>query len=237
MGAKTRYETFKEMPSIQSWLGIPLIVQDMPIGILTLDSGKLGHFTEEDAQLVTSFANHAAIAIQNASLFKAEKKRREEAEILKETALAVTASLNLTEAVKRILEQLSLVLPYDSASVQILEGNELRIFGGRGWQNPEEIENIRFSLDGSNPNTRVIREKEIVILDDAQAEHAPFRSHPHNHIRSWMGVPLIVRDKTVGMLAVDSRQKNYFTEESSKIAQSFAYHLVFAPIDRLSIRR
>ena len=226
--APQAYEVFKEMPSIQSWLGIPLIVQDTPIGILTLDSGKLEHFTEEDAQLVTSFANHAAIAIQNASLFKAEKKRREEAEILKETALAVTASLNLKEAVKRILEQLSFVLPYDSASVQILEGNELRIFGGRGWQNSDEIENLHFSLDGSNPNTRVIQEKHTYILNDAQAEHAPFRSHPHNHIHSWMGVPLIVRDKTVGMLAVDSRQKNYFTEESATIAQSFAYQAAIA---------
>ena len=226
--APQAYAAFKEMPSIQSWLGVPLIVQGMPIGILTLDSGKLGHFTEEDAQLVTSFANHAAIAIQNASLFKAEKKRREEAEILKETALAVTASLNLEEAVERILEQLSHVLPYDSASVQILEGNELRIFGGRGWQNPEEVENLRFSLDGSNPNTRVIREKKIFILDDAQAEHAPFRLPPHNHIHSWMGIPLIIRDKTVGMLAVDSRQKNYFTEESSILARSFAYQAAIA---------
>ncbi|MCP4141022.1 MAG: GAF domain-containing protein [Chloroflexi bacterium] len=226
--APQAYAVFKEMPSIQSWLGIPLIVQDSPIGILTLDSGKIAHFTEEDAQLVTSFANHAAIAIQNASLFKAEKTRRQEAEILRETALAVTASLNLKGAVKRILEQLALVLPYDSASVQILEGDELRIFGGRGWQNAEEVENLRFSLDGSNPNTRVIREKRTYILSDAQAEHAPFRSHPHNHIRSWMGIPLIVRNTVVGMLAIDSREKSYFTEESAKTVQSFAYQAAIA---------
>ncbi len=226
--APKAYPAFLEMPSIQSWLGVPLIVQDNTIGILTLDSGRLDYFTEEDSELVKAFANHAATAIQNAILFNAEKSRRKESDILGETALAVTASLNLAEAVEHILKQLSRVLPYDSASVQILEDNDLVIFGGRGWQNPADVEKMRFSLDGSNPNTRVIREKKIFILDDAQAEHAPFRSPPHDHIRSWMGVPLIIRDKVVGMLAIDSKEKSCFTEESTKVAQSFAYQAAIA---------
>ncbi len=216
------YLIFREMPSIKSWLGIPLITREDLIGILTLDSDQMNHFTEDDVRLVTSFARHAAIAIQNTSLFNAEKKRRREAETLRETALAITASLNLEEAIQRILEQLSRVLPYDSASVQILQNNELILFGGRGWKNPEDVKNLRISLDGSNPNTRVILKKEIVILDDARAQHAPFNMPPHNHIRSWMGIPLTIRDKVIGMLAVDSEEKGSFTEESAKIAQSFA---------------
>ena len=118
------------MPSIQSWLGVPLVAHDGVIGILTLDSGMANHFTEEDARLVTSFANHAAIAIENARFFNSEKKRRQEAETLRKTALAITVSLNLTEAIQHILEELAHVLPYDSASVQILENGQLNLFGG-----------------------------------------------------------------------------------------------------------
>ena len=221
--APKAYPAFREMPSVQSWLGVPLIARNEPVGILTLDSGKINHFTEEDAQLVMSFANHAAIAIQNTTLFNAEKNRRKESETLKEIALAVTASLNLNEAVDRILKQLGRVLPHDSASVQILENNELVIFGGYGWLDHDEVKEMRFPLDGSNPNTRVIQEKKILILDDAKREYAPFHVPPHDHINSWMGVPLIIRDKTVGMLAVDSKEKGHFTEESARIAQSFAY--------------
>lgn len=226
--APATYPAFLEMPSIQSWLGVPLIAHERTIGILTLDSGKVDHFTEEDTHLVSSFANHAAIAIENARLFNAEQKRRQEAETLRETALAITASLNLEEAVQHILEQLSRVLPYDSASVQILQDGYLQLFGGRGWRNPEEVKKLCFSLDGSNPNTRVILAKEIVILDDAPVQHAPFRLPPHDHILSWMGVPLIIRDKVVGMLAVDSKEKGYFTEEDAKIAQSFASQAAIA---------
>ena len=226
--AQDAYPGFRAMPSIQSWLGVPLITHETSIGILTLDSGKINHFTEEDARLVTSFANHAAIAIKNAQLFDAEQKRRQEAETLRKTSLSITESLNLEEAVQRILEALSHVLPYDSASVQILDNNELELFGGFGWENPEDVEKLCFPLDGDNPNTRVILEKDIYILDDAQTEHAPFRLPPHNHIHSWMGVPLIIRDKVIGMLAVDSKEKGYFTEESAKVAQAFANQAAIA---------
>lgn len=226
--APEAYESFKKMPSIQSWMGVPLITHEKLIGILTFDSNELNHFTDEDARLVSSFAHHAAIAIENAKLFRDEEKRREEAETLRETALALTSSLNLDEAIEQILEQLWRVLPYDSASVQILHGDELEIFKGRGWRHPEDIEKIRFPLDGTTPNTRVIRDKEVVILNDTQTEHAPFKEPPHDHIRAWMGVPLIIRDHVIGMLTVDSKEKGYFDEDSATLVSSFAHQAAIA---------
>ncbi len=216
------------MPAIKSWLGIPLIAHERPIGIITLDSSKLDHFTEEDMTIATAFAHHAAIAIENAELFNAEKRRRKEAETLRETGLAITASLNLDQAIQHILEQLLHVLPYDSASVQILVGNSLKIIGGHGWHNPKDVLEALFPIPGDNPNTAVIQSKQVVILDDAKREHAPFRLPPHDHINSWMGVPLIFREKIIGMLAVDSREKGYFTKESAEIAQAFTYQAAIA---------
>ena len=52
-----------------------------------------------------------------------------------------------------ILDQLKQVVPYDSASVQILEGNELQIIGGRGWDETEKVIGIRFPIPGKNPNS------------------------------------------------------------------------------------
>ncbi len=222
------YSAFLEMPSIKSWLGIPLVAHKRSIGILTLDSSKFDHFTEEDIRLATALAHHAAIAIENAQLFEAEKKRRKEAETLRETGLAITASLNLDQAIHQILGQLARVLPYDSASVQILVDNSLKIIGGHGWDNPEEVLEARFPVPGDNPNTAVIQEKQVIVLKDAKLEHAPFRMPPHDHINSWMGVPLIIRNKVIGMLAVDSSERNYFTEESTEIAQTFAYQAAIA---------
>ena len=226
--AQAFYPDFKDMPAIRSWLGVPLITNDRCIGLLTLDSKELDHFTEEEAQLVTSFAHHAALSLENAQLFEAERNRRKEAETLRETALAITSSLNLDHAIQLILEQLARVLPYDSASVQLLKDNTIINLGGRGWSDQEEVMKMCLPIPGDNPNTTVIEERRVVILKDAQLEHAPFSQHPHNYINSWMGVPLIFRDQVIGMLAVDSKQTNYFNEESALIAQTFAYQAAIA---------
>ncbi len=222
------YQDFKDMPGIRSWLGVPLIAKERPIGILTLDSDKVNHFTQDDVDLVTVFAHSAALALENAQLFNAEQTRRQEAETLREIALALTSTLDLKGAIQQILEQLNRVLPYDSASVQVLKGNELIIIGARGLDNAEEIMKLRFPIPGDNPNTKVIQQKSVVILHDAQREHAPFREELHKQTHSWMGIPMIFREKVIGMLAVDSKEKNRFNMASAETAQAFATQAAIA---------
>ncbi|MEO7908588.1 MAG: histidine kinase [Roseiflexaceae bacterium] len=55
---------------IRSWLGVPLLVQDHVIGMLTLDHDLPGHYTPRHADLALTIANQAAIAIENARLFE-----------------------------------------------------------------------------------------------------------------------------------------------------------------------
>jgi len=55
---------------IRSWLGVPLVVNGHPIGMLTLDHDQPGHYTERHADLALTIANQAAIAIENARLFE-----------------------------------------------------------------------------------------------------------------------------------------------------------------------
>jgi PAS domain S-box-containing protein len=55
---------------IRSWLGVPLLVQDHVIGMLTLDHNQPGHYTPRHADLALTIANQAAIAIENARLFE-----------------------------------------------------------------------------------------------------------------------------------------------------------------------
>ena len=60
-----------------------------------------------------------------------------------------------------------MVVPYDSASVQLLRENELEIVGGRGWDNPKEVLGLRFPVPGDNPNTVVLQTGRPYILSDA----------------------------------------------------------------------
>ena len=70
------YKGFRRPPydHIHGWMGIPLIVQNNIIGMLTLNSKQPGHFTNEHARLARAFANQVAIALENARLY--EETRR-----------------------------------------------------------------------------------------------------------------------------------------------------------------
>ncbi len=71
---------------IRSWVGIPLMSGEEAIGVLTVNSIKENIYGEEDVRLMTTFANHATIAIENARLYSSAQKAREAAEGAREEA-------------------------------------------------------------------------------------------------------------------------------------------------------
>lgn len=161
------------------------------------------------------------------ALIEAERGAKE-LDTLRQTGMAVTASLELDDTIQRILEQLNRVVPYDSASVQVLHPGYLQIVGGRGWDDPQSVLGIRFPIPADNPNTVVIETGEPYLLDDAPAAHPSFNQHPHDHIRSWLGVPLQIGDQLMGMLSVESTEPHDFSEREVRMVATFADQVAIA---------
>lgn len=222
------FERWEGTEYIRGWMGLPLVVKDEIIGFINVDSRMPNFFTEDRAVLIQTFANQAAIAIENALLFEAEQRRRQEAETLREAATAVASTLDEDRAIQAILDQLSQVVPFESASVQILGDGYLEIVGGVGWPDLQAVKGMRFPVPGDNPNTTVILEQRPYILKNAPSEYGSFRDGPHSHIHSWLGVPLIVRDRLIGMLAVDHFEPNYYNEEHARLVETFAIQAAIA---------
>ena len=108
-----------EAKSIHGWIGAPLVVRDHAVGVLNVDSRKIGAYNQEDVEVVSAFADQAATAIANAQLF-AEVQRRAQAMIsLAEAARVVTASLNIDEVLNLILEQTMNTLEVEAASLAL----------------------------------------------------------------------------------------------------------------------
>lgn len=100
----------------------------------------------------------------------------------------------------------------------MIEGNELVIVGGRGWEDEADVLGMRFPVPGENPNSAVIQTGKPYYLADAGKVYEKFSEPPHDHIRSWLGVPLIVQGRLTGLLAIDSAQPGNFDEEKINIA-------------------
>lgn len=212
----------------RSYVVFPLHGPAYTLGGLTIYRNEVSQFTPGDLATGQTLAHLVAVALQNVQLFTALEKRAEEAETLRQVGSVVAATLEPDKTIEMILQQLTRVIPYDSASVQLLQGNYLEIVGGHGWPEMEQILGMRFPIPGNNPNTIVIQELRPHIINRVAQKHLQFQDEPHNHIRSWLGVPLIVRDRVIGMLAIDSKSEDFFREEHARLVEAFGDQVAVA---------
>lgn len=214
----------------RSVMAFPLISGQKRLGAILLAYHHLRRFQPKDISVGEQAASLIALALEKFQAVEAARRRAEESETLRRASAAVVETLHSNEAINRILEQLSYVLPYDSASVQLLRENELEIVGGRGWdvKSLKSVLGMRFPVPGDNPNTIVIQTGQPYILNDARNHHKPFKRKPHSHIRSWLGVPLTVRGNTIGLLAIDSKEQDHFKGDDIKMAVAFADQVAIA---------
>ena len=204
-------------------MAAPLLAGERLVGAISLADDTPGRvFTPSNLRVLALFAQQAALAMEQARLLEAERQRVAEAETLRRAGAIVASTLDQPQAIALILEQLNVVIPYDSATVQLLCNGYLEVVGGHGWSSLEAVLGVCFPIPGDNPNTIVIQTGQPHILYDAPAEYAVFNTPPQNHVRSWLGVPLIVHEALIGMLAVDSAEPAHFTLAHARLAAAFA---------------
>lgn len=204
-------------------MGVPVLSESRLTGLIAVwRRGETREFRAAELDFLSNLAQQVGVAIENARLFEAEQHRRQEADTLRQAAQRITSTLDQEQAIQLILEQLAKVVQYESASVQLLRDGYLEIVGGQGWPDPSVVLGMRFPIPGDNPNSIVVLERRPVALRSASEDFSPFNTPPHSHIRSWLGVPLIVRDHVIGMFAVDHSQPDYFTQADVEMVNAFA---------------
>jgi len=169
------------------------------------------------------------------ALIQAHEAREEaeanaiEANILREVSSIINSTLDLKGTIKAILDQAKKVLPYDTSSVQILKDGELTVIGGGGWKEPDKIIGLTFPVPGDNPNTIVMDTKEPLIIKGLSENQLSFKINTPELIgESWIGIPLLMRNKTIGMMTFDKKEKDFFTENHIKLGKTFADHVAIA---------
>lgn len=206
----------------------PMLLPHRPVGVLTCTHPQPGRFSEENLRMLQFVANQAAVALENARLFAAEEQRRELANTLSEIARVVTATLNLDEVLNLILEQLSRVITYDSASIFLLRDRRLEIRAWRGFASEEIVRGISFEMESDHIMSRVVAGREPLVFDDVQQEAGWENVLNIPSIHGWIGAPLIARGQVVGALTVDSRQPRAYTEADARVVAAFADHAAVA---------
>src|SRR6185503_10896877 len=142
-----------------------------------------------------------------AGLLAREHAIRQQTEILRDANIALTQNLSLERVLETLLDFLARLVPYDSANVMLCNSewrfviHALRRY--EGYQNIETTRSIVFDGKKNELLHRIYITKQSLIVPDTHNEPGwEFRSGA-DHVRNWMGVPLVTSGTVIGLYSVD----------------------------------
>ena len=159
-------------------------------------------------------------------------ERTHELSTLLDVSQVVVGTLDLEPLLKVILEELQMVIDFDGAAIISLEDGHLTTLSFPLKINAETADSLTRSISTILNTSDRFRRDEAIIIADVQAdtqEGRDFRAIASTLInvtsaemRAWMGIPLKVKKKLVGVLSVHHHQPDYYTPEMIQLAQAFA---------------
>jgi signal transduction histidine kinase/DNA-binding response OmpR family regulator len=188
-----------------SWLGVPILVGDEAIGVISVQSTQQqGRFGEDDVRLLGTIAANVGVAIQNARLYDETHRRAEETAALADVGREISATLDPMAVLERIAEHAMNLLVAGSSAVYLAQpdGRSFRAIVGRG-EIADQLLAYTISLgDGIIGSVLEARRAEMVndVLADPRTKIIP-GTNPDENDR-LMVAPLIAHDEVIGGMAV-----------------------------------
>ena len=203
---------------LKSMLGVPLVVEGEVRGVFHVGSLVYRHFAEDEVEVLQLVADRAALAIEHARLFEAERAARVRVETVQAVTDAALAHLEVNELLHVLLPRIRDILRTDTCAVLLLDepSNELVARAALGIE--EEVEQgVRIPL-GAGFAGRVAAEGRPMVIDvDEYEVYNPILRQ--KRIKSMLGVPLLVRGASLGVLHVGTLTPRQFTRDEVELLQ------------------
>src|SRR6266566_1630440 len=214
------------VPNVRSELAVPLIVKNRVIGVIDIESPLPDHFTKDHEQLLTLIASRMAVGIENARLYTRITRQARTLLLLNEIARELTSILNLDEVLKRVGELLQRLIDYQMFSILLVDaaGEKLQHRFSLRFQ-----ENIHLKHDipiGKGIVGAAAEQKKAVLIRDVKKDTRYIETNPET--RSELAVPLIYKDKVIGVLDLEHTKRGFFTDDHQRTITTLAAQIAIA---------
>jgi sigma-B regulation protein RsbU (phosphoserine phosphatase) len=213
-------------PGVRSELAVPLIAKNKVIGVLDVEAGQPGAFTEEHKRLLTLFASRIAAGIENARLYTRVSRQARQLTLLTEISRELTSILNVDELLQRIADLVTRIIDYQMFSILLLDktGSLLQHrFSLRFKENVQLKHEIPL---GVGLVGYAAQHGQAVLVPDVSKDPRYIPANPET--RSELCIPLIYKDKVIGVLDIEHTRKGYFTEDHVRIMTTLAAQVAIA---------
>jgi signal transduction histidine kinase len=229
-------ETSSPQHGVESLLAVPLLREDVAVGVIRVSRTQIQPFTEQQIALLQTFADQAVIAIENVRLFNETKEALEQqiatAEILRVIGTSPTDAEPVFEGIARSAVRVCRAL---SCAVFIVDGDTLRLAATHGVP-PERVERFRSEfpapLTSAHDAVRTVRKRSIFHMADI--ENNPEANPEQVEVarlggyRTRLMVPMLRGESALGLIAVTREAPTPFADGQVELLRTFADQAVIA---------
>ena len=209
--------------AVRSELAVPLIVRGRVIGVMDIESRDLNYFSQAQQNILNVVASRISTAIENARLYESAHKQAETLLLLHEIGRETNASLQVEEVLRRAAELTKRLIDYQIFGIFLLdEAND--VFRRRAT--------VKFGQEVKEKFTMSAREgivgaaaslRRPVVVPDVRLDPRYHMANPET--RSELAVPMVYKNRVVGVMDLESPQVNYFTPDHVQVLSILAAHL------------
>ena len=214
------------VPNVRAELAVPLITKNRVIGVIDLEAREPGYFTEEHSRLLTLIASRMAAGIENAQLYTRTTRQARILLLLNEIARELTSILNLDELLGRIAELLRRLIDYQMFSILLLDSTGQKLQHRFSLRFHENI-HLKHEIPlGRGLVGLAAESKQAVLVPDVSKDPRYVEANPET--KSELTVPLIYKDRVIGVLDLEHTRKGFFTEEHKRTITTLAAQIAIA---------
>ncbi len=195
---------------VRSELAVPMMARGKVVGVIDIQSTRLDAFSENDVGVAELIAYRMGMAIDNARLYRRVVRQNKTLRTLASIAQEFSTILELDPLLRSISEQVRKLINYDAFSILLLEHDQavLKHYISVRYDQQVELDNIPL---GRGIVGAAAESGQPVLVPDTDQD--PRYIAMSEGIRCEVAVPLIVKQQVIGVLDLESRQVNYFTED------------------------
>lgn len=214
------------LAAIRSELAVPLIFKNRVIGVIDLESPWPEYFTERHQSLLELLAGRIAIAIENALLYRRSVRQSRTLQLLNEISRDLSSVLVLNELLRKIGQLTKRLIDYQRLGILLADDRTRTYNTVISLKQNESIPEKSVVPYGQGIVGAAGSSRATVVVPDVRQDPRYIPTNPET--RSEMAVPLIYRDRVIGVVDLESPRAGYFTDEHVRIFSTLAPQIAVA---------